>query len=334
MSIINFKEFENNLRIYEYKDPDKEIDKGTGGWWNSSKKFFRGIGKGALDGTVLASKQDPGEDIPALLYSADIAFNSVLQLASSINNVLTYLSGTRLSKAKSSASEVTSFISKSLDELNSIRENGRNLPSYSGAKDKIEQIRKQLGIYMGNRPGQQSWLEKWTREYIGKDNEAIQANAFLEAGNEFETKADAIIYELMGFYKEQEKIEKREIQNIIADAVSYIAGKITGTKPQKPKDERLIDKGEENQPDVVREFRKNLNDLYIENRDDPKWSEQDEDCENEAAYLISAITKEDPKKYKDKEGFKELQRKVKKVKEMQPVIKKVLSKEIPKPPKI
>ncbi len=137
----------------------------------------------------------------------------------------------------------------------------------------------------------------------------------------------------MGFYKEQEKIEKREIQNIIADAVDYITGG-SSTKPQKPKDERLINKGEENVPDVVREFRNNLNALYIENRDDPKWSELDVDCENEAAYLISAITKEDPKKYKDKEGFKELQRKVKKIKELQPVVKKVLSKEVIKPPKI
>lgn len=333
MSIINFKEFDDNLRINEYQDPKKEVDKGIGGWWNSTKRFISGVGKGALDGTVLAKNQDPGEDIPAILYSADLAYSSILQLAKSINGVLTYLSGDRLQKAKSSASEVTSWISQSLEELNSIRERGRNMDSYSSTKGKIESIRKQLGIYAGNRPGQQSWLEKWTREFLGKNNEEIQANAYLESGSEYETKADSLIYELMGFYKAQEKIEKGEIQNIISDAIDYIKGK-KGDKKLKPKDERLINKGEDNLPEVVRDFRNNLNALMIKTRDDSKWSEADADCENEAAYLISSITKEDPKKFKEKEGFKELQRKVKKLKELQPVIDKLITKDVKKPPKV
>jgi hypothetical protein len=333
MSIINFDDFEDNLKINEDDNSKKEVDKGIGGWWNSTKKFISGVGKGALDGTVLAKKQDPGEDIPALLYSADIAFNTVLQLASSINSVLTYLSGERLGKAKSSASEVTDFISKSLDELNSIRTSGRNMSSYSSTKQKIEEIRKKLGIYMSNRPGQESWLEKWTREYLGKDNEAIQSNAFLESGSSYEAQADSIIYDLMGYYKMQQKIEKTEIQNIVSDAIDYIKGN-SNRKPLKPKDERLINKGEYNLPEVVRDFRNNLNSLMIKTRDDSKWSEADSDCETEAAYLISSITKEDPKKFKEKEGFKELQRKVKKLKELQPEINKITSKDVIKPPKI
>jgi hypothetical protein len=76
-------------------------------------------------------------------------------------------------------------------------------------------------------------------------------------------------------------------------------------------------------PAAVKKFREDLRKLRIETSNEDIWSEKDDPCAEEAAVVVSHITKKTYKP-KEKESFKELQKDVKKVSKNQPKLKELL----------
>ena len=322
---------------------EKIVNENFGAWLNRARQWGSGVAKGALSGTVLDGGEKPAynTEVQDELYSAEILQSAIFDAANTIDSVLRSLSGTALyDKAKNSASEMISFLQQSIKTVQAIMsENGEgDMTSKSKYEknggldkgraaqlkeisDKLDQI-VQVGRDSKSGTGV---LDKWCREFLGEHNEGFESNEYLSTGNELVSKAQAVMQEVADADKINAGLANQDVDKIIKRALDAIMGKKeVKYKPGSENDPNLIDKNAQ-VPEAVRLFRENLRKLRIETSNEDVWSDKDDPCADEAATVVSAITK---KKYKpkDKEGFKELQKDINSVIVNRPKIKELLIK--------
>jgi hypothetical protein len=171
-------------------------------------------------------------------------------------------------------------------------------------------------------------LDQWAREFLGKNNEGFESNEYLKTGNELSAKASSIITEIASADEMDRKIAEKDFDKIIKRGIDALKGVISN-KPLNPKpgselEELIGSKVPEKQiPEIVRKFREDLRKLQIKTSNEDIWSDKDDPCAEEASSIVSQVTKK-AYKPKEQEGFKELQRDVKKVVKNQPKIKELL----------
>ena len=126
---------------------DKRIVEGFGGFLNTAKQFIAGVGKGALDNTFLGGKDKPEQDIPGAIYSAEVLRNAIITTANKVDNILAVVDKADLENAKSSASEITTFLRASFEELNKIiDEGGSGQMTASARNSAISKISSKLQL--------------------------------------------------------------------------------------------------------------------------------------------------------------------------------------------
>lgn len=334
----------------------KIVNENFGAWLNQARQWAGGVGKGALSGTILAKKEDPAYNtqVQDQLYRAELLQSAIFDAGSTIDSVLRSLEGTTLQKrAKESASEMISFLQQSIKAVQEIIAEGgeldmTNKSNYEKAKALAEGRKKQLdGISEGldkivqrsgkSKEGEESYtnspLDTWCREFLGKNNEGYESNEYLKTGNELSAKASSIIAEIATADEQDIQIGEKSIDKIIKRGIKALAGVAGGAMDDARArelngEDPLIDK-EAQVPAVVKKFRDDLRKLQIETSSEDLWSDKDDPCAEEAAVVVSHITKK-PYKTKEKEGFKELQKDVKKVVKNQKKFKELLTTPIKK----
>jgi hypothetical protein len=325
---------------------NKIVNESFGSWFNQARQWAGGVGKGALAGTVLAKKEDPAYNtqVQDQLYRAEILQSAIFDAGNTIDSVLRSLEGTTLQKrAKESASDMISFLQQSIKAVQAILAEGgeqdmTNKSSYEkdgglakGRQKQLDDISAGLDKMVqrsGSSGGyENSQLDTWCREFLGKHNEGYESNEYLKTGNELSAKASSIITEIATADDQDRKIAEKDVDKIVKRAIKAITGggkgEIEDARARELNGEDpLIDK-EAQVPAVVKKFRDDLRKLQIETSNEDIWSDKDDPCAEEAAVVVNSITK---KKYKpkEKEGFKELQKDVKKVIKHQPKIKELL----------
>jgi hypothetical protein len=327
------------------------LNEDFGSWLNQAKQWVGGVGKGALADTVLAKKDDEdyGADVRDQLYRAEILQSAIFDAGNTIDSILKSLEGTRLQKrAKESAGEMISFLQQSIKSVQKILAEGGELDmtdksDYEKAKslakgrqeqlDNISDGLNKIVSRSGDSKGggnnyNNSPLDQWAREFLGKNNEGFESNEYLKTGNELSAKASSIITEIASADEMDRKIAEKDFDKIIKRGIDALKGVISD-KPLNPKPgselEELIGSKvpEEQVPEIVRKFREDLRKLQIKTSNEDIWSDKDNPCAEEASSIVSQVTKKTYKP-KEQEGFKELQRDVKKVVKNQPKIKELL----------
>jgi hypothetical protein len=341
---------------------NKEVHESLGSWLNRAKQWAGGVGKGALSGTVLDKGEDPAYNtqVQDQLQQAEILQSAIFDAGSTIDSVLRSLEGTALQdRARESGSEMISFLQQSIKTVQSIigeagEQDMTNKSGYQknggldpGRMKQLEAIKAGLDKMMvrsgdskgGGNNYNNSQLDTWCREFLGKNNEGFESNEYLSTGNSLVSKANAILAEIRDADKMDYDIAQKDVDKVIKRGLDKLSNYIKGgnskklnPKPGSELEDMLIDiESEKPQSAAVQKFREDLKKLRIENSNNSHiWSEDDNPCAEEAATIVSAVTK---KKYKtkEKEGFKELQRDTDSLIKNQPRIKElILPKRIPK----
>jgi len=329
---------------------NKIVNENFGAWLNQASQWVSGVGKGALAGTILAKKDDPdyNMEVQDQLYRAELLQSAILDAGSTIDSVLRSLEGTSLQKrARESAGAMISFLQQSIKTVQAIIAEGgevdmTNKSSYEKAKALAAGRKKQLddiadGLEpMVNRSGssgkgggyENSQLDTWCREFLGKNNEGFESNEFLKTGNELAAQASSIIAEIATADEQDVKIGEKDVEKIIKRGLNALSGNKSQVDDARARElageDPLIDIDTKVQvPAAVKKFREDLRKLRIETSNEDIWSEKDDPCAEEAAVVVSHITKKTYKP-KEKESFKELQKDVKKVSKNQPKLKELL----------
>jgi hypothetical protein len=337
---------------------NKIVNESFGSWLNQARQWASGVGQGALSGTVFdkGDKQDYNARVQDQLQRAEILQSAIFDAGNTIDSVLNSLEGTDLQKkAKNAASDMISFLQQSIKTVQSIISEGgqgdmTNKSSYAnnggldpGRKKQLDDVAAGLDRITqrsGSSKGyENSPLDTWCREFLGKHNENFESNEYLSTGNSLVAKAQSIINEIRNAAEVDRKIAEKDVDKVISKGLKqlqrFIGGKsdtqaILVPKPGSQLEELINRNSNKPQSAAVQKFREDLRKLNIQTSTEDVWSEKDDPCAEEAATVVSAITK---KKYepKEKEGFKELQRDVKTLVKNQPKIKEILTQ---KPPKI
>lgn len=329
---------------------NKIVNENFGAWFNQAKQWAGGVGKGALAGTILDKKEDPAYNtqVQDQLYRAEILQSAIFDAGNTIDSVLRSLEGTTLQKrAKESASEMISFLQQSIKAVQSIIAEGgeqdmTNKSDYEkggGRKKQLDDIADGLDKIVqrsGSSKGyENSPLDTWCREFLGKHNEGFESNEYLKTGNELAAKASSVITEIANADEMDRKIAEKDVDKIIKRALNVLTGGDTkgsiNAKPGSELEELIGSKVPEEQvPAIVQKFREDLRKLQINTSNEDIWSDKDDPCAEEAATVVSHITRKEYKP-KEKEGFKELQKDVKKVVKNQKKFKELLTTPVKKP---
>ena len=330
---------------------NKIVNENFGAWLNQASQWVSGVGKGALAGTVLAKKDDPdyNREVQDQLYRAEILQSAILDAGNTIDSVLRSLEGTALQKrAKESAGDMISFLRQSITTIQEILAEGgeedmTNKSSYEkdgglakGRQKQLDDISAGLDKMVqrsGSSGGyENSQLDTWCREFLGKNNEGFESNEFLKTGNELAAQASAIIAEIATADEQDIQIGEKDIEKIIKRGLDALSGKKSSIDDARARElngeDALIDT-EAQVPAAVKKFRDDLRKLRIESSNEDIWSEKDDPCADEASMVVSSITKKTYKP-KEKESFKELQKDVKKVVKNQKKFKELLTTPIEK----
>ncbi len=302
---------------------DKLIVEDFGGFLSSARGFLGGVKQGASDSlgkTIFAPKDKPTADLPADVYNAEILKSSVIATANKISNILSALPPQDQSTAKSSISEVTSFLKEAYGKLEAIitdskkviiaRNQGKSTPE--GAmldKDRSSDLKEiSSRLEQINRP--EGVIYKWKNEFMGKHNEKLVSSEFLSKGLALVAKAESIKREIEDVKKYKDNIKNLEADQIIKRSVEAAQNAMGGedegdNRPYKPADVEVFGKEEENS-EIVNAYRERLKELGIEASGSGKYSTSDDAATKKAMDYIASVT---GKTYGDDEdSFKEFQR--------------------------
>lgn len=245
-------------------DKDKRIVEGFGGFLNTAKQFISGVGKGALDNTIFASKEKTGQDFPAAIYSAEVLRNAIINTANSIDNILSAIEDKELStKAKASASEMISFLRSSFTQIDKIiSDGGSGNMTEQEMKSIISEISKKLEIM--TRAG--GILQKWKDEFLGANNERLAGQAYLDKGKALVDEGRKIMLQVANIKELEAKIESTSFGNVMKRSLDAIT---TGdTRELKPKNIKTFGKDPKDQePETIKEYRDRLAKLGLQSKD-------------------------------------------------------------------
>lgn len=302
---------------------DKLIVEDFGGFLSSARGFLGGVKQGASDTlgkTIFAPKDKPVADLPADVYTSEILKSSIIATANKISNILMALPAQDQNTAKSSISEVTSFLKEAYGKLEAIitdskkviiaRNQGKATPEgamldkdrssdLKGISAKLEQINRPDGV-----------IYKWKNEFLGKHNEKLVSSEFLSKGLALIAKAESIKNEIEDVKKYKKNIKDLEagevVNRSIQGAKDLVGGDEEGdNRPYKPADIEVFGK-DEDKSEVVNAYRERLKELGIEVSGSGKYSSSDDPATKKAMDYIASVT---GKTYgNDEESFKEFQR--------------------------
>ena len=302
---------------------DKLIVEDFGGFLSSARGFLGGVKQGASDSlgkTIFAPKDKPTADLPADVYNAEILKSSVIATANKISNILSALPPQDQSTAKSSISEVTSFLKEAYGKLEAIITDSKKViiarnqgkPTPDGAmldKDRSSDLKEiSSRLEQINRP--EGVIYKWKNEFMGKHNEKLVSSEFLSKGLALVAKAESIKREIEDVKKYKDNIKNLEADQIIKRSVEAAKNAMGGedggdNRPYKPADVEVFGKDEENS-EIVNAYRERLKELGIEASGSGKYSTSDDAATKKALNYIASVT---GKTYGDDEdSFKEFQR--------------------------
>lgn len=293
-----------------------------GGFLASARGFLGGVKQGASDAlgkTIFAPKEKPVADLPSDVYSAEILKSSVIATANKIGNILMALPQQDQSAAKSSISEVTTFLKDAYGKLESIivdskkvitdRNQGKGTPegamldktrtaTLKEISSRIEQINRPDGV-----------IYKWKNEFLGKHNEKLVSASYLDKGLALIAKAESMRNEIENVNKYKENIENLEAGNVVNRAVvsaqETVEGDDVDNRPYKPSDTKVFSKEDED-TESVKAYRERLKNLGIESSGTGKYSSSDDEATKRAMTYLATVT---GKVYgTDDEAFKDFQR--------------------------
>jgi len=265
---------------------DKRIVEGFGGFLNTAKQFIAGVGKGALDDTFLGSKDKPQEDIPGAIYSAEVLRNAIITTANKIDNILAVVDKADLANAKSSASEITTFLKESFVELNKIIDEGGSGQMTAAARNSaVSKISSKLEIM--SRAG--GIIDKWKNEFLGKSNEKFVGSAYLDKGRGLMQDARAMMQKVQDVKALQAKVKSGEADEIIKRSLAAIKG--GDTRPEKPKEIKTFGADAKDQePEIVKEYRARLEKIGLPSTDTNLYGKMDQQQTKRAMQYIGTIT--------------------------------------------
>ena len=265
---------------------DKRIVEGFGGFLNTAKQFIGGVGKGALDGTFLGSKDKPQEDIPGAIYSAEVLRNAIITTANKIDNILAVVDKADLANAQSSASEITTFLKESFVELNKIIDEGGSGQMTAAARNSaVSKISSKLQIM--SRAG--GIIDKWKEEFLGKNNEKFVGSAYLDKGRGLMQEARAMMQKVQNVKALQAKVKAGEADEIIKRSLAAIKG--GDTRPEKPKEIKTFGADAKDQePEIVKQYRARLEKIGLPSTDTDLYGKMDQQQTKRAMQYIGTIT--------------------------------------------
>lgn len=265
---------------------DKRIVEGFGGFLNTAKQFIGGVGKGALDGTFLGSKDKPQEDIPGAIYSAEVLRNAIITTANKIDNILAVVDKADLANAQSSASEITTFLKESFVELNKIIDEGGSGQMTAAARNSaVSKISSKLQIM--SRAG--GIIDKWKEEFLGKNNEKFVGSAYLDKGRGLMQEARAIMQKVQNVKALQAKVKAGEADEIIKRSLAAMKG--GDTRPEKPKELKTFGSDAKDQePEIVKQYRARLEKIGLPSTDTDLYGKMDQQQTKRAMQYIGTIT--------------------------------------------
>jgi hypothetical protein len=265
---------------------DKHIVEGFGGFLNTAKQFIAGVGKGALDNTFIGNKDKPEEDIPGAIYSAEVLRNAIITTANKIDNILAVVNKDDLDNAKSSASEITTFLRESFVELNKIiEEGGSGQMTVSARNSALSKISSKLDVM--SRAG--GIIDKWKNEFLGKNNEKFVGSSYLDKGRGLIHDARAMMQKVQDYKALNDKVKSGEAQEIIKRALAAAKGE--DTRPEKPEDIKTFGADVKDQdPEVVKAYRLKLAKIGLESTDTDLYGKMDQQQTNRAMQYIGTIT--------------------------------------------
>ena len=265
---------------------DKRIVEGFGGFLNTAKQFIGGVGKGALDDTFLGSKDKPQEDIPGAIYSAEVLRNAIITTANKIDNILAVVDKADLANAKSSASEITTFLKESFVELNKIIDEGGSGQMTAAARNSaVSKISSKLQIM--SRAG--GIIDKWKEEFLGKNNEKFVGSAYLDKGRGLMQEARAMMQKVQDVKALKAKIKSGEADEIIKRSLAAMKG--GDIRPEKPKEIKTFGADAKDQePEIVKEYRARLEKIGLPSTDTDLYGKMDQQQTKRAMQYIGTIT--------------------------------------------
>lgn len=267
---------------------DKRIVEGFGGFLNTAKQFFAGVGKGALDDTIFASKKKPEQDFPNAIYSAEVLRNALINTANTIDNVLSGMSEKDPDRksAESSASEMINFIRTSFVEVNKIIDDGGSGEMTEAKMNStLSEISRKLDVM--TRSG--GILQKWKEEFLGVNNQKIAGSEYLEKGKSLVEKGKSLMAEVANIKKLEDSIEAKSFGNVLNRSLDALKG--GDTRPFKPKDIKTFGKDPKNQdPVAVKEYRERLAKIGLKSNDsDDKYGSDDQVKTKQAMQYLGAV---------------------------------------------
>ena len=251
-----------------------------GGFLDKAKNFIAGKNSD----NFLGSDKNQGADVPADLYAAENLRNLIITTANKVDNIIAMANEKDRSQAKSSASEIISFLRDSFVKLDDIVKEGGKGEMTSKARSKtLSDISSQLGVI--NRNG--GVIDKWKSEFLGKGGSKVAGFAYFEKGKALIEKAKSIMNVVGDAKAIKDKIKSTEFDQIIDRSIQSMKG--GDSREFKPKKEIFTPK-ENNDPEVVKKYRDRLAKIGIENKGEGKYTDADKPSTKQAMQYIGTVT--------------------------------------------
>lgn len=278
--VLSKKPQEKKLESYAYIDDERHVlSENFGGFLNTGKAFATGIvNPGAFNKDNKAGSSDKA----SIVYAAENLKGALMSAASEIDNVINFkknISGEAegenkkgddaakqtADEAKSSASEMISFIQESFKYVVNINKELEGTESLKSIKSKLDDIANQLKIY--RRPG--GTLDQWKNDVLGEYTKGegrgrIASSADLQKGRELMAMASSLAAEVSKAQEIKKEVESKDANKVLKKAVDAYKGTSSEAKPSRIKTrddvETFPKKGEQNK-EVVKGFQQRLIDL-------------------------------------------------------------------------
>ena len=282
---------------------EKRIVEGFGGFLNTAKQFIAGVGKGALDNTILSGSEKREIDFPASVYSAEVLRSAIINTVNTIDNILAGMDPADKKTAEASASEMFSFLKESFVEVNKILQDGGS-GSITNEKmnSTLSEISKKLDIM--TRPN--GILQKWKDEFMGVKNEKFVGREYLSKGRGLIEAGKNIMKQVEYVKKLKAQIKSTDLEGVVNRSLEAMKG--GDTRELKPKEVKTFGKDpKEQDPEIVKEYRMRLVRLGLVSKDGgDSYGPDDEQKTKQAMQYLGTVT---GKVYTDSdESLREFQR--------------------------
>ena len=278
--VLSKKPQEKKLESYTYIDNERHVlSENFGGFLNANKAF----GTGIVGPGIFNKASGPGSvDKASISYAAENLKGALMSAASEIDNVINFKKNTSgesdgdnkigdevakqtAEEAKSSASEMISFIRESFKYVININKELEGTGSLKSIKTKLDEIAEQLKIY--RRPG--GTLDQWKNDVLsgstkGGGRERIASSADLQKGRELMSMASSLSAEVSKAQEIKKEVESKDANKVLKQAVDAFNGVSSDDKQSRVKtrdDVKTFPKKGEQDKEVVKSFQQRLIDL-------------------------------------------------------------------------